>query len=682
MIVQKSEILKLLKENSIESIEKIINYLEWNSYFSTNNRDEMVSWIVDEINNNNSVFMHYLAAWNKIELFKEFLEKGAKLDILSNKKNIPLHWAVKEGNAEIVKLILKNAKSKHHGEKMIFAENNEGKTPFEMAIEDKNEKKYGEIYELIREYIIRKYPEKLETKLENLNIEKKNVESSETILNKNPSNSSNTTYAEAPCVINNYKWALQPTGQIQWKDLSNKSELDQNVSGMRWGSGVLIGKYFFTAGHCVDKCEDPKGWSVKWSNSQTEKPANTPLKPEELIQYMTVNFNYQFQICGNYNGDNGTCNETKFRVKKLIEHREGKLDYAILKLGKLGKKSQYEMKFVYDDPQKHNEILQGTNSIWLDQGGYKLRFLIQSENKGKLTYSITSIKKENAYNLLLMYESIDKQNMKDSVYYITQTKEQKETKKITVSYKKNNKCESIETNNKQLIAFFKDEKPEDIEEKSKEILNSSTKVKDRNIFSIISDLTKLDRDFYLLDREYRKIKKEEKPKNKSVPIISKIISPQYNLFLMSIKKKDKLPDFSKRTSDQLPVLVKQENNVHIYGRTGNNVLSYTTLDMSKLKGLQFPTVKGKEICIDKSKVSEEVYNEISLKKGHTNSKELFKLISSYSPKQSLLDIPPANLTEKIPNNREKVVISQHPRGKTKKTDDGLVVKTESDGSKV
>jgi hypothetical protein len=127
------------------------------------------------------------------------------------------------------------------------------------------------------------------------------------------------------------------TGQIQWN--GNFSPPLQpaddagNVSGVRWCSGTLItDRIFITAGHCFDI--NSNGWTTPLRNV-----GGTPvsLTPQEIAPLMHVNFNYQrdASLCGNPT-DPRTCpvrTADTYPIVRLLEHRRGNLDYAIVELG-------------------------------------------------------------------------------------------------------------------------------------------------------------------------------------------------------------------------------------------------------------------------------------------------------------------------------------------------------------
>lgn len=119
------------------------------------------------------------------------------------------------------------------------------------------------------------------------------------------------------------------TGQIQWNDnlaeLFNKPGDDPgNVNGVRWCSGTLIGKAtFLTAGHCFDI--DPEDWRTPRRGDGT---SSRPLSPPEFASHMHVNFNYQLDRVTRQ-----PRTATVYRIAKLIAHRKGNVDFAVVELG-------------------------------------------------------------------------------------------------------------------------------------------------------------------------------------------------------------------------------------------------------------------------------------------------------------------------------------------------------------
>jgi V8-like Glu-specific endopeptidase len=112
-------------------------------------------------------------------------------------------------------------------------------------------------------------------------------------------------------------------GQIQWNaNLATKYTNAGSVSGVRWCSGTLIApNVFLTAGHCFDVEDPATGWSYPRKNG-----TGAQLTPAEIAKEMHVNFNYQRAAGGQMR------QESSFAVTRLVEHRLGGLDYAIIRL--------------------------------------------------------------------------------------------------------------------------------------------------------------------------------------------------------------------------------------------------------------------------------------------------------------------------------------------------------------
>jgi V8-like Glu-specific endopeptidase len=121
-----------------------------------------------------------------------------------------------------------------------------------------------------------------------------------------------------------------PVGQLQWLDtlkdiFKGPGASPGNVNGVRWGSGSLIGPdLFISAGHCFDRGidEDGGGWVRPKKNGVTISEA-------EIATLMKVNFNFQINV-----QTNQLRQEDSYPIIRLLEYREGNLDYAIVQLGK------------------------------------------------------------------------------------------------------------------------------------------------------------------------------------------------------------------------------------------------------------------------------------------------------------------------------------------------------------
>ncbi|MCA1836711.1 MAG: serine protease, partial [Actinobacteria bacterium] len=112
-----------------------------------------------------------------------------------------------------------------------------------------------------------------------------------------------------------------PVGQVQWNaNLGTKYQHPGDVSGVRWGSGTLIGwDLFLTAGHLFDQTGG--GWTRPLANG-----TSNVISPAEIARNMHVNFNYQVDPQGNMR------TEQRFAITDLLEYRVGGLDYAIVRL--------------------------------------------------------------------------------------------------------------------------------------------------------------------------------------------------------------------------------------------------------------------------------------------------------------------------------------------------------------
>jgi V8-like Glu-specific endopeptidase len=117
------------------------------------------------------------------------------------------------------------------------------------------------------------------------------------------------------------------TGQIQWNatfpSLGAGGKAG-NVANARWCTGTLISdRLFLTAGHCFDV--QTSGWI---SPSRLTNGHLVALPPTEMAPLMHVNFNYQLD---------GQTNQIRipdvYPIVRLIEHRNGSLDYAVVELG-------------------------------------------------------------------------------------------------------------------------------------------------------------------------------------------------------------------------------------------------------------------------------------------------------------------------------------------------------------
>jgi hypothetical protein len=106
-----------------------------------------------------------------------------------------------------------------------------------------------------------------------------------------------------------------------------------NIAGVNWCTGTLFAdRLFLTAGFCLDA-------NVSGYITPARRVGNNlvSLPPQELALLMHVTFNYQRD--GTECGDPAQPRSCRLRqpdeypVMRLLEHRRGNLDYAILELG-------------------------------------------------------------------------------------------------------------------------------------------------------------------------------------------------------------------------------------------------------------------------------------------------------------------------------------------------------------
>ncbi len=122
------------------------------------------------------------------------------------------------------------------------------------------------------------------------------------------------------------------TVQLQWRDTAAITAqlpgyTPGNVAGERWCSGTLIaGNLVLTAGHCLDVQNGRFGWTSPFT--YVADGAQQYAAPDVLAKLQVVNIRYQV------NGATGALRRPDvFPIARLVEHRNGGLDYAIVELG-------------------------------------------------------------------------------------------------------------------------------------------------------------------------------------------------------------------------------------------------------------------------------------------------------------------------------------------------------------
>lgn len=113
-----------------------------------------------------------------------------------------------------------------------------------------------------------------------------------------------------------------PVAQVQWNDnLAAVFTSPGNVSGVRWGTGTMIGPdLFLTCGHLFDT--DINGWTVPRQNG-----TSNAISPQQAALNMHLNFEYQVDA------SNVPRAEQSFPITQLIEYRLGGLDMALCRIG-------------------------------------------------------------------------------------------------------------------------------------------------------------------------------------------------------------------------------------------------------------------------------------------------------------------------------------------------------------
>jgi V8-like Glu-specific endopeptidase len=113
-----------------------------------------------------------------------------------------------------------------------------------------------------------------------------------------------------------------PVAQVQWNDnLAAVFTSPGDVSGVRWGSGTMIGPdLFLTCGHLFDT--DINGWTVPRQNG-----TSNAISPQQAATSMHLNFEYQVDE------NNVLRAEQSYPITQLIEYRLGGLDMAVCRIG-------------------------------------------------------------------------------------------------------------------------------------------------------------------------------------------------------------------------------------------------------------------------------------------------------------------------------------------------------------
>jgi len=99
-------------------------------------------------------------------------------------------------------------------------------------------------------------------------------------------------------------------------------------------------------------------------------------------------------------------------------------------------------------------------------------------------------------------------------------------------------------------------------------------------------------------------------------IQDRIINNNYDLFLMSVKENDELPEASLISKKHIPLVIKKGDRVYIYGIQEDETFTCTELDAAVFDYVSFPKPNDPPIQKDYVDLNNATYDEIILKKGH------------------------------------------------------------------
>lgn len=337
-----------IKENAnhTSSVKNIIDFFNQKPHL----QKDLIKYLAEI--NQETLLIHRLAYLDEANFMKILIGAGIDYWTADEKGNTPLHYAVMGDKTAAIKLLLDSDNIEDSISKELLPlskiPNQEDQSPLQIAEKQSLRNRVSVVnLQLLQNYTYlyenaqyRAQVTKLPQTFASVALSQKALPIESIFPKTTPYSTLETTlsitptWKDASCAPE-YQWLTVPTGQIQWKDLSNAKTLNQNVSLQRWGSGCLISdNLFLTAGHCFDSQSGNNGdWKI------VDKYTGNPLQPNEFAPLMTVSFTYQYDICPLPGQKTQILPEEKFDVLRVAEYRLGKLDYAIIELaGKPGKK--------------------------------------------------------------------------------------------------------------------------------------------------------------------------------------------------------------------------------------------------------------------------------------------------------------------------------------------------------
>ncbi len=326
--------LEYLMENLNEkNVNKIAQLFEEGSL-----NYQQVDWLVKNINSGSNL-LHWLVALNHENVACILIDRGASVGNSVEYKRVDnttlLHIAVQKKTYKVIEKIARL------DEKQVFADDANNQTPLMLASKDQIAK------DILKPSIPSnvKNTKKLDITFSGLILSDESDQYSNYRSKQSVSpnyfvpagalaNPRNPAWKDAACSPAYNNWLIEPTAQLQWKDISTIKTLKQNVANERWGSGFMISDtLFMTAGHCFDSNDGiNNGWKL------IDKNTDEALCSKELAPLLTVNFKYQLESCPITttttltSGTLSTIPEEKINIVRLVEHRNAGLDYAILEL--------------------------------------------------------------------------------------------------------------------------------------------------------------------------------------------------------------------------------------------------------------------------------------------------------------------------------------------------------------
>lgn len=343
-------------EGDANSVLEIIKYYKKQNSAT---RKRIIKWLVEEINKNDSNFLHHLAALGEEALFKKLLDERATFNNEDNLGNRPIYYATANQHYGIVQLILdadneySRRRKKATATLEIFQPNDADETAITIAQRNRDKKALELFYNAKQAFL---YDSKRTHDIAPHNTNSKT---------RSGGGDYTPNWQDVVCADFNYGWITTPTAQIV--SVAENGSIDNRFcSGANIGADEDGNHYFLTAGHCLgDVC-----YALQGSN---------------YTGNYRVSFRYQASVCST--SEQPDIRENTYRILKIAERGTcNGTDYAIFKIEPEAQQRFGHVTLTTDIPAENTDVVLAHHPDGLPKKLSEGK-LTSGESKGKIEHS-------------------------------------------------------------------------------------------------------------------------------------------------------------------------------------------------------------------------------------------------------------------------------------------------------